>query len=117
MRRTSVLLVTGLSLPLPSGSCPAATWIVQSGGTFAGPGGRAVDFLGKAIAITSMNGATSSIVDCDGQTFGFIFQGGEGLSSALSNLTIRGQVLEQPQGAFRQFELELDRKSFRQPRS
>jgi hypothetical protein len=63
--------------------------IVQlADGTFTGVGNKNIQFLGKAITVTSMNGAGASTIDCEGSDRGFNFNGDEGSTSILSGVTI-----------------------------
>jgi hypothetical protein len=62
--------------------------VILEAGTFTGPGNRNVDFLGKAITVTSANGAEATIIDCQGLGRGFVFQSGEENSSILQQLTV-----------------------------
>jgi len=59
-------------------------------GTYTGDGNRNLDFKGKAITVTSENGAEKSIIDCAGDGIGFTFNKGVGETSVLSGLTITG---------------------------
>jgi parallel beta-helix repeat protein len=63
--------------------------VLLAAGTYTGVGNRDIDFLGKAITVTSESGRDVTIIDCEGLGRGFIFQSGEGLSSALLGVTIR----------------------------
>lgn len=58
-------------------------------GTFTGVGNRNITFGGRPITVRSVNGPELSIIDCDGQGRGFIFQDGEISTSILSGLTIQ----------------------------
>jgi hypothetical protein len=58
-------------------------------GTFTGVGNRSVDFMGKAITVTSVNGRDVTIIDCEELDRGFLFENGEGPSSVLSGVTIQ----------------------------
>jgi parallel beta-helix repeat protein len=85
-------------LPNGSGDAPtiqagidsAATGdsVVLGAGTYAGIGNREVDFLGKAITVTSESGRDVTIIDCENSGRGFVFQSLEGPSSVLSGVTI-----------------------------
>jgi len=62
-------------------------------GTYAGPGNRDIDFLGKAITVRSTDPNDSAVVaatviDCQYSGRGFEFHSGEGPSSVLAGLTI-----------------------------
>jgi len=97
---------------LPDGSGDAATiqagidsaaagdCVVLSAGTYTGVGNRSIDFLGKAITVTSKDGRDVTIIDCQGLGFGFAFHSGEGTSSVLSDVTIRNSTYVSP-GAIR----------------
>ncbi|MCD4690159.1 right-handed parallel beta-helix repeat-containing protein [bacterium] len=65
--------------------------IVELGdGTFTGEGNHDIDFLGKAITVRSVSGNPEAcVIDCSWAR-GFIFQSGEGQSSALEGVTITG---------------------------
>ncbi|MBU2689787.1 MAG: right-handed parallel beta-helix repeat-containing protein [Candidatus Eisenbacteria bacterium] len=64
-------------------------------GTFTGDGNRDMDYLGKAITVRSQGGNPETcLIDCEGsqsEPHGAIeFSGGEGASSILEGITIRG---------------------------
>ena len=89
---------------LPDGSGDAATiqagidsaavgdCVLLAAGTYTGVGNRSIDFLGKAITVTSKDGRDVTIIDCQGLGFGFGFHSGEGASSVLSGVTIRNST-------------------------
>jgi hypothetical protein len=62
--------------------------VILEPGTFTGPGNRNVDFLGKAITVTSASGTETTIIDCQGIGRGFVFQNGETNSSVLEGVTV-----------------------------
>ncbi len=70
-------------------------WVAT--GTYSGAGNRNIDFLGKAITVSSTdpkdpNVVASTIIDCDGSRgsprCGFIFDSGEDANSVLEGFTI-----------------------------
>ncbi|MHC4647582.1 MAG: S8 family serine peptidase [Planctomycetota bacterium] len=65
-------------------------WVAD--GTYTGDGNRDIDFMGKAITVTSENGPDNCIIDCGGTPSephsGFHFRRGEGPESVLEGLTI-----------------------------
>jgi len=66
-------------------------------GTYTGPGNIEIDFLGKAITVTSMGPADASIVastiiDCNGLGRGFYFHSNEDANSVLAGLTITNGI-------------------------
>eukprot|EP00831_Metopus_contortus_P064734 TRINITY_DN57908_c0_g1_i1.p2 TRINITY_DN57908_c0_g1~~TRINITY_DN57908_c0_g1_i1.p2 ORF type:complete len:374 (+),score=135.82 TRINITY_DN57908_c0_g1_i1:312-1433(+) len=68
-------------------------------GTFAGPGNRDLDFLGKDLVVRSQSGdAEACIIDCqadvDDRHRGVWFHGGETAAARLENLTITGGYVE-----------------------
>jgi len=66
---------------------------VRGNGIYTGDGNRDLDFNGKAITVTSENGAEATIIDCQGREGephrGFYFHSGETLSSAIDGFTIK----------------------------
>jgi hypothetical protein len=62
--------------------------ILLSPGTYTGPGNRAVDFNGKEVIVTSVDGPEVTIIDCEGQGNAFRFAGGEGPNAVIDGLTI-----------------------------
>jgi hypothetical protein len=62
--------------------------IVLTPGTFRNTGNRDIDFLGKAIEVTSQGGPGVTTIDCENSGRAFIFQNGEGPSSIVSGITI-----------------------------
>lgn len=69
-------------------SSVAGDTVLVTTGTFTGPGNVDVNFLGKAIVVTSESGASQTIIDCQNAARGFLFVSGEGSGSVLSGLTI-----------------------------
>jgi hypothetical protein len=68
--------------------------IELTNGTFTGAGNTDVDYLGKAVTVTSQYGAGSTSIQCAGGR-AFLFQTGEGSASFLLGVTIRqGQADE-----------------------
>ena len=69
--------------------------VVVSDGTYAGIGNVNLDFKGKMITVKSVNGAGSTIIDCQGQyTRGFYFRNRETPLSVLDGFTItRGNAI------------------------
>lgn len=59
-------------------------------GTYQGRGNYDLDFGGKAITLTSVNGPDGCILDCGSQGRAFHFHTREGASSVVSGLTITG---------------------------
>ncbi|MBC8176882.1 MAG: right-handed parallel beta-helix repeat-containing protein [Deltaproteobacteria bacterium] len=59
-------------------------------GTYTGEGNKDLNFDGKAITVTSKNGAANCIIDCGGNGTGFIFNSGETKNAVLSGVTITG---------------------------
>ena len=62
-------------------------------GTYTGPGNRDIDFLGKAITVTSIdpddpNTVSLTVIDCSNQSSGFHFQNNEDANSVLNGLTV-----------------------------
>lgn len=62
--------------------------VVIQPGLYTGPGNYDVDFLGKAITVTSQAGAALTVINCLNLGRAFIFQTGEGPNSVLSDVTI-----------------------------
>ena len=67
--------------------------VLVADGIYTGDGNRDLDFNGKAITVTSENGAEATIIDCQGREEephrGFYFHSGETLSSVLDGFTIK----------------------------
>jgi hypothetical protein len=75
--------------------------VLVADGTYTGDGNRDLDFNGKAITVTSENGAEATIIDCQGKEEephrGFYFHSGETLSSVMDGFTIKnGYGLVEP---------------------
>jgi hypothetical protein len=58
-------------------------------GIYTGDGNKNLDFKGKKITVTSLNGPASTIIDCEGSGRAFYFHSGETPDSVLSGFTIR----------------------------
>ncbi|MBN2054213.1 right-handed parallel beta-helix repeat-containing protein [bacterium] len=77
---------------------PGDTVMVASG-TYTGPGNYDIDTMGKAITITSQNGATQCVIDVYWSGRGFYLHSGEGTGTVINGFTIRnGWVLDQGGG-------------------
>lgn len=67
--------------------------VMVADGTYAGPGNRDIDFLGKALTVRSAHGPANCIVDCQGSEQnrhrGFRFQTLESATSVLDGFTIQ----------------------------
>jgi hypothetical protein len=65
--------------------------VLVADGTYTGEGNYNIDFLGKAILVTSENGPDTTIIDCEEISMhrAFIFQNGETSSSVLRGFTIQ----------------------------
>ena len=112
LNRLLIILLLTLSAFLPS-FLSAATWYIKpdgtgdapdiqagitaaangdtvllAAGTYTGLGNRDIDFLGKAIVLTSESGPYVTIIDCQNSGGGVIFKSSEGAGSVLSDLTI-----------------------------
>ena len=64
------------------------TIILVADGIYKGEGNRNIDFRGKAITVTSQNGAEKTIINCERAGRGFIFNNKEGPDSVLDGFTI-----------------------------
>ncbi len=66
--------------------------VMVADGTFTGDGNRDIDYGGKSIVVTSLNGPEVTIIDCQGDSLnprrGFYFHSGEDSLSVLDGLTI-----------------------------
>ncbi len=62
--------------------------VLVADGTYTGDGNKNLDFGGKAITVTSTNGASSTVIDCENNGRGFYFHSGETSSSVISGFTI-----------------------------
>jgi hypothetical protein len=74
-------------------SAAAGDTVLLASGTYTGVGNRDIDFLGKAIVVTSEGGRDVTIIDCEQLGRGFLFQNSEGPSSILSGVTIQNGFL------------------------
>ncbi len=63
--------------------------VLVSDGIYTGEGNKNLDFKGKKITVTSLNGPASTIIDCEGSGRAFYFHSGETPDSVLSRFTIR----------------------------
>ena len=62
--------------------------VVVADGTYKGDGNKDLDFKGKAITVTSENGAFSTIIDCENDGRGFYFQSRETSDAIVDGFTI-----------------------------
>jgi hypothetical protein len=97
---SSCVSATVLRVPLDSPTIQAGVRAAADGdtvlvaeGTFTGDGNRDIDFLGKAILLTSEHGPGLTIIDCQGNPLdphrGVCFHLAEDSTSILSGFTIR----------------------------
>lgn len=90
----AVLSVPGQYPTIQAGIDAAADGdtVLVADGTYRGDGNRNIDFLGKAILVTSENSASSTILDCEGipsdTRRGFHFHSSEDSTSVLRGFTI-----------------------------
>ncbi len=74
--------------------------VLVADGTYTGAGNRSIDFLGRAILVTSVNGFENCVIDCQDSSRGFHFHYGETLNSRLNGFTINnGNTVYQDNGA------------------
>ncbi|MBN1550651.1 hypothetical protein JW979_04240 [bacterium] len=62
--------------------------VLIADGTYSGSGNYDIDFKGKAIEVSSINGPGSCVVDCQEMGRGFMFQTSEANTSILMGLTV-----------------------------
>ena len=63
--------------------------VLVADGVYTGKSNVSLDFIGKSITVKSVNGASSTIIDCQGQnTRGFYFRNGETEISVLDGFTV-----------------------------
>lgn len=74
--------------------------IVLADGTYKDSGNKNLDFKGKAITLTSANGAVNCIIDCEDDGWGVAFWHGEGATSVLSGVTIQNGLAENGGGIY-----------------
>lgn len=72
--------------------------VLIADGTYSGNGNYDIDFKGKAIEVSSVNGPGSCVVDCQNQGRGFYFHNGEGENSVLSGITIQNGYVKDNYG-------------------
>lgn len=58
-------------------------------GVYKGEGNRRIDFGGMNVQLLSTGGAASTVIDCEGITYGFFFHTGEDSTSAIDGFTIK----------------------------
>ena len=75
--------------------------VLVADGTYSGDGNRDIDFKGKNITVSSQNGPTKTVIDCQGSALnphrGFIFYSGETTSAAVDGFTIENGYGSAPQ--------------------
>jgi len=67
---------------------PANDEVIVRDGTYTGAGNKNLDFKGKALTLRSENGPESTIIDCEGDGRGFIFQWGETSATIVEGFSI-----------------------------
>ena len=79
----------------------AGDTVLLAAGTYTGVGNRDIDFLGKAITVTSESGPDVTIIDCETLGRGFYFHNGESEDAFVSGFTItNGRVRDQGGGIY-----------------
>ncbi len=67
--------------------------VLIANGTYTGPGNVDLDFGGKNITVKSIHGASSTIIDCQGNENnphrGFYFHSGETIAAVINGLTVQ----------------------------
>ena len=63
--------------------------VLVADGTYTGAGNKDLDFKGKAVLVTSENGAGKSIIDCENLGRGVYFHSGESNAAVLDGFTIK----------------------------
>jgi len=63
--------------------------VLVADGIYTGEGNKNLDFKGKAITVTSENGAANCVIDCEGDGRGFYFHSGETEESLVKGFTIK----------------------------
>ena len=74
--------------------------VLVADGTYTGTGNRDIDFLGKAILVTSENGPEVTIIDLESSGRGFRFHTSEDTMSVLRGFTIQNGSEDQGGGIF-----------------
>ena len=74
--------------------------VLVANGTYTGSGNKDLDFNGKAITVTSENGAENCIIDCENDGRGFYFHSGETEESVVNGFTIRNGSANKGGGIF-----------------
>jgi hypothetical protein len=62
--------------------------VLVAPGTYTGAMNRALDFAGKDLALISESGPQSTVIDCEGESRGVLFQSGEGPSALFAGFTV-----------------------------
>jgi predicted outer membrane repeat protein len=73
--------------------------VLVADGTYSGTGNRDIDFNGKAIAVTSVNGPDQTVIDCEDLGRGFYFHSNEDENSILEGFSITNGYLYNEDGA------------------
>jgi hypothetical protein len=63
--------------------------IIVADGVYTGPGNRDIDFNGKSVTIRSENGPDATIIDCQGEGYGFHIVGNRSGPARIEGFTIR----------------------------
>lgn len=89
--RAKVIFVPGDYLTIQEGIDAASDGdiVLVADGTYKGTGNKNLDFGGKAITVTSENGAENCIIDCESEGRGFCFYKRESSDSILDGFTIK----------------------------
>ncbi len=74
--------------------------VLVAAGTYSGTGNFDLHFAGKAVVPRSVSGAENTIIDCDNQGRGFLFQDGETARTAVVGFTIRNGRADAGGGVF-----------------
>ncbi|WP_167320865.1 right-handed parallel beta-helix repeat-containing protein [Desulfosudis oleivorans] len=72
--------------------------VILTDGTYTGVGNKNLDLSGKPILVTSENGPTTCIIDCQNDGRGFYFHSGETPETILSGITIQNGSVQDSGG-------------------
>ncbi len=74
--------------------------ILVDDGTYTGDKNKNIDFMGKEITVTSINGAENCVIDCESDGRGVMIFRGEGSDSVLNGITVSNSAASYGAGIY-----------------
>jgi len=74
--------------------------VIVADGVYMGQGNKDLDFGGRLITVTSASGPDNTVINCQGNGRGFVFQSGEGSNAVVDGFTIINGNMDRAGGIY-----------------